>query len=37
MFKSYKHFVEELANKDQGFYFMNQFRETPAYWKMFQY
>ena len=37
MFKSYKHSVEELDNKDQGFYFMNQIRGTPAYGKRFQY
>ena len=33
----YKHFVEELVNKDQDFYFMNQIRGTPVYWKRFQY
>ena len=37
MFENYKHFVEELVNKDQGFYFINQIRGTPAYWKRFQY
>ena len=37
MFKNYKHSVEELGNKDQGFYFMNQIRGTPVYWKRFQY
>ena len=35
MFKKYKHPVEELVKKDQGFYFMNQIRGTPAYWKKF--
>ena len=37
MFKNYKHSVEELVNKDQGFYFVNHIRGTPAYWKRFQY
>ena len=37
MFKNYKHSVEELVNKDQGFYFMIQIRGTPAYWKRFEY
>ena len=37
MFKNCKHSVEELANKDQGFCFMNQIKGTPAYWKKFQY
>ena len=37
MFKNYKHFVEELVNKDQGFYFMNQVKRIPAYWNRFQY
>ena len=38
MFKCYKHSVEELVNKDQDFYFMNQIRRTPAYTgKRFQY
>ena len=37
MFENYKHSVEELVNKDQGFYFINQIRGTPAYWKRFQY
>ena len=38
MFKCYKHSVEELVNKGQGFYFMNQIRRTPAYTrKRFQY
>ena len=37
MFKNYKHPVEELVNKNQGFYFMNQIRGIPAYWKRFQY
>ena len=31
--KDYRHFIELLFNKDQGFYFMNQIRGTPAYWK----
>ena len=35
MFKNYKHSVEELVNKDQGFYFMNQIRGTPAIEKGF--
>ena len=35
--KTYKHSVKELVNKNQGFYFMNQVRGTPAYWKRFQY
>ena len=35
--KNYKHSVKELVNKNQGFYFMNQVRGTPAYWKRFQY
>ena len=37
MFKNYKHSIEELVNKDQGFYFINQIRRTPVYWKRFQY
>ena len=37
MFKNYKHFVEELVNKDQGFYFMNLIRGTLVYWKTFRY
>ena len=37
MFKNYKHSVEDLVNKDQGFYFMIQIRGTPAYWKRFEY
>ena len=37
MFKNYKHSVEELVNKNQGFYFMNQIRGTPGYWKSFHY
>ena len=37
MFKNYKHSAEELFNKDQGLYFMNQVRGTPAYWKRFQH
>ena len=37
MFKNYKHSVEELVNKGQGFYFMNQIRETPAYRERLQY
>ena len=32
MFKNHKHSVETLVNKDQGFHFMNQIRETHAYW-----
>ena len=35
--KNYKHSVKEFVNKNQGFYFMNQVRGTPAYWKRFQY
>lgn len=31
--KDYRHFIELLLNKDQGFYFMNQIRGTQAYWK----
>ena len=37
MFKDYKHSVEELVREDQGFYFKNQIRGTPAYWKTFHY
>ena len=37
MLKNYKHSVEELVNKDQGFYFMIKIRRTPAYWKRFEY
>ena len=37
IFKNYKHSVEELVNKDQGFYFMTQIRGTLDYWKRFQY
>ena len=33
--KNYKHSVKELVNKNQGFYFKNQVRGTPAYWKRF--
>ena len=35
--KTDKHSVKELVNKNQGFYFMNQVRGTPVYWKRFQY
>ena len=35
MCKNCKHAVEELVKKDQGFYFMNQTRGAPAYWKRF--
>ena len=31
MFKNHQHSVETLVNKDQGFHFMNQIRETHAY------
>ena len=31
MFKDNKHYVEEQVNNNQGFYFMNQIKETPAY------
>ena len=34
--KSYKHSVEKLVNKNQGFYPMNQIRGTPTYWKRLQ-
>ena len=37
MFKNFKHSVEELFSKDQGFYIMNQIRGIPTYWKGFQY
>ena len=37
MLKNCKHSIEELVNKDQGFYFMNQIRGTPVYWKRFQH
>ena len=37
MFKNYKHSVEELVNKDQGFYFMTQIRGILDYWKRLQY
>ena len=37
MFTNYKDSVDKLVNKDQGFYFMNQIRGTPAYWKRLQY
>ena len=37
MFTNYKHPVEKLVNKDQGFYFINQIRGTHVYWKRFQY
>ena len=37
MFKNYNHSVEELTNKYQGFYFMNQIRGIPVYWKSFPY
>ena len=26
-----------MVNKDQGFYFINQVKRIPAYWKRFQY
>ena len=37
MFKNYKHSVEELVDKNQGFYFINQIRGTQGYWKSFQF
>ena len=37
MLKDNKYHVEEQVNNNQGFYFMNQIKETPAYWKRFQY
>ena len=37
MFNNDEHLIEALANKDQGFYFMNQIRGTPVYWKKIQY
>ena len=37
MLKDNKYYVEEQVNNNQGFYFMNQIKETPAYWKRFQY
>ena len=37
MFTNYKDSVDKLVNKDQEFYFMNQIRGTPAYWKRLQY
>ena len=37
MSKNCKYSVEELVNKDQGFYFMKQIRGTPAFSKRFQY
>ena len=37
MLKKCKHSIKELVNKDQGFYFMNQIRGTPVYWKRFQH
>ena len=35
MLKDNKYYVEEQVNNNQGFYFMNQIKETPAYWKSF--
>ena len=36
MFANYNESVRRFVSNDQGFLFMNQIKETPAYWKKFQ-
>ena len=36
MFANYDKSVKRFVSNNQGFVFMNQIKETPAYWKKIQ-